>query len=266
MTQELHMNPLVYVLREPFTLLANVDCRSIESVLFPHCDGPTIRLVFADPPFNNGSAYDTWDDRMDPADYEHFTMRWMQSCTQLSADNAAMWINIDDANLELILRCARILGWKQMNHCIWHFRFGQAQKNKFTVSKTHALWFVKDPADYVFEPQRVVVESVRQQMGDIRAEPEGKIPLDVWGFERFWGRIQGNNKERTTNVNQLPEAYLSRIIKACSNELDLVFDPFCGSGTTATVARALGRRSVTCDVSSRYIEAAYRRVIGGLAR
>jgi adenine-specific DNA-methyltransferase len=60
-----------------------------------------------------------------------------------------------------------------------------------------------------------------------------------------WGRIQGNNKERRKDhPNQVPEVYLERVIRACSNESDLVLDPFLGSGTTCTVARALRRRSI----------------------
>ncbi|HRR81415.1 MAG TPA: site-specific DNA-methyltransferase, partial [Planctomycetota bacterium] len=56
-------------------------------------------------------------------------------------------------------------------------------------------------------------------------------------------------KEAVTFPTQKPEALLERIIKASSNEGDLVLDCFCGSGTTAVVAEKLGRRWIACDLS-----------------
>ena len=62
------------------------------------------------------------------------------------------------------------------------------------------------------------------------------------------------------------------MICACSNEGDLVLDPFCGSGTTSTVARAWGRRSITTEHSEANAQSAWERIatIGmlrkGLAR
>lgn len=55
-------------------------------------------------------------------------------------------------------------------------------------------------------------------------------------------------KENVGYATQKPEALLERIIKASSNEGDLVCDFFGGSGTTAAVAERLGRRWITCDI------------------
>ena len=68
---------------------------------------------------------------------------------------------------------------------------------------------------------------------------------DVWGDIQF---LRGNHPERTHYETQKPEALLERIIKASSNEGDLVCDFFGGSGTTAAVAERLGRRWITCDI------------------
>ena len=54
--------------------------------------------------------------------------------------------------------------------------------------------------------------------------------------------------ENVGYATQKPEALLERIIKASSNEGDLVCDFFGGSGTTAAVAERLGRRWITCDI------------------
>src|SRR5204862_3506926 len=88
----------------------------------------------------------------------------------------------------------------------------------------------------------------------------------VW-YGANWGRIQGNNKERRRNhQNQIPEVYLERVLRACSNEGDLVLDPFLGSGTTGTVARALKRRSIGIEYSERNAASAHERIKAGAIR
>lgn len=66
-----------------------------------------------------------------------------------------------------------------------------------------------------------------------------------------WNDISEVNsmaKENVGYATQKPEPLLERIIKASSNEGDLVCDFFGGSGTTAAVAERLGRRWITCDI------------------
>ena len=58
----------------------------------------------------------------------------------------------------------------------------------------------------------------------------------------------------------MPESLLARIIRVSSHEGDWVLDPFCGSGTTATVARKLGRVYSSTDMSAEYVKAARKRV------
>jgi SAM-dependent methyltransferase len=58
----------------------------------------------------------------------------------------------------------------------------------------------------------------------------------------------------------MPESLLARIIRASSNEGDWVLDPFCGSGTTATVAHKLNRTYTSIDISETYVQAAKERI------
>ena len=70
-------------------------------------------------------------------------------------------------------------------------------------------------------------------------------------LDDVWTNIPEVNSMGSENVGyatQKPEALLERIIKASSNEGDLVCDFFGGSGTTAAVAERLGRRWITCDI------------------
>lgn len=90
-------------------------------------------------------------------------------------------------------------------------------------------------------------------------EQEG-IPLQT-----IWVDISAINSQATERVDyptQKPEALLERIIKASSNEGDLVADFFCGSGTTAAVAEKLGRKWITTDLGRFSIHTTRKRLIG----
>lgn len=62
--------------------------------------------------------------------------------------------------------------------------------------------------------------------------------------------IKNFSKEKLGYDTQKPEALLERIIKASSNEGDIVLDPFCGCGTTAAVSERLNRQFIGIDISS----------------
>jgi len=72
------------------------------------------------------------------------------------------------------------------------------------------------------------------------------VPLqDVWTDVR----LTSADKERLGYPTQKPEALLERIIKASSNEGDVVLDPFCGCGTAIAVAQRLKRRWIGIDIT-----------------
>ncbi|MGA3050348.1 MAG: site-specific DNA-methyltransferase [Chitinispirillaceae bacterium] len=73
--------------------------------------------------------------------------------------------------------------------------------------------------------------------------------------------VRGWSAEKTTYATQKPEALLERILKASSNESDLVLDCFCGSGTTAAVAEKLNRRWITCDLGRFAIHTTRKRLL-----
>ncbi len=86
----------------------------------------------------------------------------------------------------------------------------------------------------------------------------GKVPENVFTLPA----VKGNSKEGVGYPTQKPLALLHRIIKASSNEGDLVLDPFCGCATTCVAAEQLSRQWVGIDVSKR----AYELVQDRLAR
>jgi len=90
---------------------------------------------------------------------------------------------------------------------------------------------------------------------------DGKVPEDWWEFA-IAARFPVDGIKRTGYPTEKPCALLDRIIKASSNEGDLVADFFCGSGTTAAVAEKLGRKWLTCDLGRFAIHTTRKRMIG----
>jgi DNA modification methylase len=268
------------------------DCRRVLADLPEARDG-VVDLVFADPPFNWNRDYDrlgpgakaesgdgrrgraegggeVWRDDLPREDYLAFTREWIDLCAAALRPGGTFWINIpDDTAAEIVVHLKGVRGFDLVNWCIWHYRFGQNRRSGFINSKVHALCFVKPGGQRVWNPGPILEPSDRASIyADPRTQskrdglPPGlRVPMDVW-YGPWWGRIQGNNRERRAgHDNQLPEAYLERVILSTSNAGDLVLDPFLGSGTTGTVARAYGRRFIGVEFSRRNAASAWERII-----
>lgn len=89
-------------------------------------------------------------------------------------------------------------------------------------------------------------------------EVEGNFVEDIWSDI---APMNSMSKERVDYPTQKPEALLERIIKATSNEGDLVLDCFCGSGTTAAVGEKLKRRWIACDLGRFAIHTSRKRLL-----
>ncbi len=90
-------------------------------------------------------------------------------------------------------------------------------------------------------------------------EIEGVLVDSIWTDIPI---VNSQAEERVNYSTQKPEALLERIIKASSNEGDLVLDCFAGSGTTAATAEKLGRRWITCDLGRFAIHTTRKRLLG----
>jgi len=88
---------------------------------------------------------------------------------------------------------------------------------------------------------------------------EGTLCLDYWDDIPQLNQVAS---DRTGYPTQKPKEIIERIIKASSNEGDLVADFFCGSGTTAAVAEKLGRKWIVSDLGKFAIHTTRKRMIG----
>ena len=219
-----------------------------------------VDLVFADPPFNIGYAYDRYRDNRPPQEYLDWTERWIDACLRVLKADGTFWIAIGDeyaAEIRVRMRGRATL----RNWVVWHYTFGQNCKLKFNRSHTHLFYFVKDPERFTFnsDDPRVRVPSDRQlKYNDKRANPNGRLPHDVWTFPRVCGTF----KERVGwHPCQMPVELLERIVLACSRRGEVVLDPFAGSGTTLVAAAKNDRRWVGVELSEDYARRATRRLI-----
>lgn len=226
--------------------------------LLPKLPSGCAHLVFADPPFNIGYEYDTHRDDMTPSDYLKWANRWLAECVRVLHPHGSLFLAIGDEYVADYKLRLDSFGLTMRNWIIWHYTFGPHQKKKFGRDHAHILYYVRDPENFTFNASAVMVESERQRSGDARANPEGRVPGDVWSFPR----IVGNAKERNTfgHKAQMPEAVLDRIIRVASNAGELVVDPFGGSGTTLAVAKRLGRQWYGCELSEAYAAGARARI------
>ncbi|MBL7184889.1 MAG: site-specific DNA-methyltransferase [Phycisphaerae bacterium] len=219
---------------------------------------PFADLIFADPPFNIGYKYDKYHDKVDKKNFAAWTKDWMAACNLVLKPQGSFYIAIGDEHVADVKVAADELGLEMRNWIIWHYAFGQQMKNKFARSHTHILYFVKDKSDFIFNDDSVRVISDRQKKyQDKRANPEGKMPDDVWDE---YPRVCGTFKERTGFPCQMPESILARIIRVSSNKENWVLDPFSGSGTTAVTAHKLNRVYTGIDISEEYVKEAERRI------
>jgi len=261
-----------FQLASPDTRVYVGDCRELLPRI-PEVASAEVDLVFADPPFNWNRRYDEWNDRLPREDYLAFTRDWLDLCIGALRPHGAIWVNIPDDTAAEIVMHLKGRGLHMINWCIWHYRFGQNRLGGFINSKVHALYFARDREKRTWNVDDILEPSDRATTyfdPRTHAKKEGKnglrVPMDVW-YGRFWGRIQGNNKERRAlHDNQIPEVYLERVIRACSNEGDLVLDPFLGSGTTGLIARELNRRSIATEFSAQNARSAVERIKTGPVR
>ena len=125
-------------------------------------------------------------------------------------------------------------------------------------------WYQRFPnsKDWYQRPQDAIDES--KKLVDAKNDPDADelggyfdADCDTW----YLSRLCGTFKEREQwHPCQLPEALLERIILTSSNEGDLVFDPFAGSGTTLAVANRLDRDWLGTELSADYRKKALKRI------
>jgi adenine-specific DNA-methyltransferase len=155
------------------------------------------------------------------------------------------------------------------NDIMWGYhRFGVGGQKQFTGAHDIILWFSKS-TNWVFNLDDVRIPYSEKTKANFvggvagsgfgagKLNEKGKIPEDHWLIAPAYKSLN----EVLPYPTQKPEALLDRILRACSNEDDLVLDCFVGSGTTAAVAEKLGRRWIACDLGRFAIHTTRKRLL-----
>ena len=235
-----------------------------------------VDLIYIDPPFDSKADYRTkinlpgTDIQQKPTVIEQFAYAdtWEQGTIsylrmmyprlvlmkELLSDTGSFYVHIDwhiGSYLKVVLD-ELFTKNNFVNEIIWCYKSGGAGDGGYAKKHDIILFYKKNQLK--FNPTK---EKSYMGIGYSTGNPnvklyddgDGKGPYTLVNVKDWWTDIGmiATSKGRLY-ATQKPEALLERIIKASSNEGDLVCDFFGGSGTTAAVAERLGRRWITCDI------------------
>ena len=237
-----------------------------------------VDLIYIDPPFDSKADYrtkltlpggdisqkpttieqfayaDTWKDGT--ASYLRMLYPRLVLMRELLSDHGSIYVHIDwHVGHYVKVLMDEIFGKNNfVNEIVWQYFMGGKGKREF--AKKHDILLLYKKTDeytfnhfmikryYDFKPS-LRDDSANAQSGHDEFGYWSMVACpDVWSIRGVFNMAQ----EWQGYATQKPEALLERIIKASSNEGDLVCDFFGGSGTTAAVAERLGRRWITSDI------------------
>ncbi len=222
-------------------------------------------LIFADPPYNlqlrnklirpdrskvNG-VNDKWDQFESFKTYDNFTTNWLTECKRILKKNGSIWVIGSYHNIFRVGSIIQDLGFWILNDVIWNKNnpMPNFRGTRFTNAHETLIWASKNKnSKYTFNYQ-----SLKCLNDDLQIRSTWNLPI-CNGNERL------KEKGKKVHSTQKPESLLHRILLASSNKNDLVLDPFLGSGTTAVVAKKLGRIFYGIEKEKSYFDAANKRL------
>lgn len=210
-----------------------------------------VDLIVTDPPFNIGKNYKTYKDRMTKEGYIKWCETWLAECIRILKPHGSLYLfNYPENNAYLMPFLDKHMVFKRW--MTWHYptNTGMSPTN-YTRTQHSILFYAKTEKatwnkNVIAEPYRNPTD--KRILERIKNGSSGKTPYDVF----VYNIVKNVNKDKTEHVCQLPVELVEIFIKASSNEGDLVFDPFMGSGTVAVAAKKLDRNYLGCEMDQYY--------------
>ena len=233
----------------------------------------SIDLVATDPPFNTGRDWGVFNDKWDKGldGYLEFMKPRLIEMKRVLKTTGSIYLHCDPtASHYLKVIMDDIFGIKCFrNEIIWCYK-GNDTAVKHYPKKHDILLFYTKGSEYTFnvqyekhskaQLQRYNILIDNQKWGNIKGKMrklgKGARCRDWWEMPK----IGPTAKERLYYPTQKPIALYERIIKASSNESDIVLDPFAGSGTTLDAAQSLNRQWIGIDNKQEAIETITKRM------
>ena len=219
-----------------------------------------VNMLFADPPYNiaksfNGRIFSAVSEEK----YEEYIESWFSKMLRLLKPDATVYICSDwksSAAVQRVLSKYLVI----RNRITWEREKGRGSKVNWKNS-SEDIWFATVSNKYTFNVDdiklsRRVLAPYKNTDGtpkDWVQDDDGKYrsthPSNIWTdiTVPFWSM-----PENTDHPTQKPEKLLAKLILASTNPLDMVLDPFCGSGTTSVVAKKLNRNYIGIEIDKTY--------------
>lgn len=226
----------------------------------------SVDLIFADEPYNIGKDFGNNIDKWGSSEeYIMWNKTWICEAMRLLKDDGTIYLMTSTQFMPYIDIFVQE-NYHVLSRIIWSYdSSGVQSKKKYGSLYEPILMFTKTKSSKItFNSSDILVEAktgAKRGLIDYRKNPPApysttKVPGNVWNFSRVRFRMD----EYENHPTQKPEALLERIIRASSNEGDIVFDPFGGSFTTAAVSKKLKRKSISIDMNPEYYKIGLRRL------
>ncbi len=255
----------------------------------------SIDLIYIDPPFFSGRNYnvifgdanevrsfiDIWEGGM-PGYLTWLNARLLEM-KRLLKPTGSIYVHLDwHAAHYVKVEMDKIFGVDNfLFQTIWWYenKPQDSRKKLFPRDYDSILTYSKEYGQHTFNPQHIATVRPRKQNKVIKVNGKRVSARDEKGniiYELRDTKLCGSvwdipylnpvASERIGYPTQKPEALLERIIKASSNEGDVVADIFCGGGTTLAAAQCIGRRWIGCDTSRIAVAITADRVTNAVLR
>ena len=250
----------------PLNKLYLGDCMNLLQSLPDEC----VDLVVSSPPYNLGKEYEA---RQALDCYLEEQRAVLKECNRILKPTGSIFWQVGAFSdrgvlIPLDIRFFPILeslGLQPRNRIVWIRQHGLHAKRKFSCRNETILWFTKGN-NYTFNlnPIRVPQKYKNKKYfrgdrkGELSCNPDGKNPGDIWLFRN----VKHNHEEQTIHPCQFPEDLIARIVLSTTNESEIVFDPYMGTGTVAVVARDYKRQYMGAEIDKKYHKVALRRLSG----
>jgi len=230
----------------------------------------TVDLIYCDILYGTGRKFTDYQDLKPKREIieEHYIPR-IKEMHRILKDNGSIYLQMD-FRINHWVRCILddVFGYDNFrNEIIQYYSARGGSFNHFTYGHQNIYWYSKSKK-YTFNKNEVLINykpnSLDPKKYRTKEEYEyvknkkGMTPSTAWLFHY----LQGNSKENLKYATQKPKALIERIIKASSNEGDLVADFYAGSFTTAEVCKDLNRNFIGCDISEKAVQIGLLRVDG----
>lgn len=239
----------------------------------------SIDLIFADPPYwmrvegilhrPTGKEYDgcddLWDNQFNSLEhYEQFTEQWLSECKRILSPKGSFWVIGGMQCIYTIGAIMQKLGFWTINDVIWQKKNPTPNFKGTRLNNAHEtlIWAVKDKkSSYTFNYKTAKELNLDTVMNIEYNKGIRKQLGSVWKISVCQGleRLKDENGNKLHNT-QKPEELLYRIIAISSKKGDTVLDPFGGTMTTATVAKKMGRKSISIEREKKYCEFGQKRL------